>query len=145
MFLSSDEDKIIGAIFPILPKHVPALFGGNRDVFVKFTKFTLKEDMTIIFYVCGKKKLVGNGKIKSIEKMSPERAWSQYKGRIFLDKIEYYSYAKTSPISGEARKMNEIMVFTLTNMRKYKKPLSSLYPITPSGRYLSRKIESEIK
>jgi len=53
MFLSSDEDKIIGAIFPILPKHVPALFGGNRDVFVKFTKFTLKEDMTIIFYVSG--------------------------------------------------------------------------------------------
>jgi len=138
--------EIVGAIFPVLPEHVPNLFDRGRDVFVKFTKLTnLRRGSTIVFYVSWEKVLVGEGRVKNIEKLDPEVAWSRYKDRIFLDKDEYDSYIEISPISREERKMRELTVFMLNKVKRYGKAVRSIYPVTSSGRYLTKGMVDEIK
>jgi len=140
------EKEIVGAIFPVLPEHVPNLFDRGRDVFVKFTKLTnLRSGSTIVFYVSREKVLVGKGRVEDIEKLNPEVAWSRYKDRIFLDKEEYDSYTKISPISKEERKMKALTVFTLNKVKRYEKPVRSIYPVTSSGRYLTEEMVDEIR
>ena len=121
------------------------MFRYNRDVFVKFTRLNLDSGSTIVFYVSGEKLLIGDAKVDHIERLNPDVAWERYKGRVFLDKEEYDEYARISPISKEERKMSEITVFLLENIRKYKKPTRSIYPVTPSGRYLTSKMIKKIR
>lgn len=140
------EKEIVGAIFPVLPEHVPNLFDRGRDVFVKFTKLTnFRTGSTIVFYVSREKVLVGEGRVKVIEKLNPEVAWSRYRDRIFLDKEEFDSYIKISPISGEERKMRKLAVFVLNKVKKYRKPFRSIYPVTASGRYLTKEMVNDIR
>jgi len=148
LFLSwaRQEKEIVGAIFPVLPEHVQNLFDQGQDVFVKFTKLTnLRTGSTIVFYVSREKVLAGEGKVKDIEKLNPEVAWSRYKDRIFLDKEEYNSYIEISPISREERKMRGLTVFTLNKVKRYKKPVRAIYPVTSSGRYLTKEMLDEIR
>ena len=143
---SRRKNEIVGAIFPILPKHVPKLFDHNRDIFVKFTKLTkLRTGSTIVFYVSREKLLVGDGEIENIEKLNPDVVWSRYNDRIFLGKEEYDSYIKISSISGETRKMRELTVFMLNKVKKYRKSFRSIYPVTSSGRYLTKGMVGEIR
>jgi hypothetical protein len=44
----------------------------------------LRTGSTIAFYVSREKVLIGEGKVKDIEKLNPEVAWSRYKNRIFF-------------------------------------------------------------
>lgn len=137
--------KMIGAIFPILREHVSNLFGGDRDVFVKFTKLNLDRSSLIVFYVSREKLLFGEAKVGHIERLNPDAAWSRYRNRVFLNEEEYDRYVRVSPISKEDRKMHEVTVFELQNMRKYKRPVRSVYPITPSGRYLTKEMIDKIR
>lgn len=140
------EKEIVGAIFPVLPEHVPNLFDHGRNVFVKFTKLTkLRIGSTIVFYVSREKVLVGEGRVKVIEKLNPEVAWARYRDRIFLDKEEFDFYIEISPISGEERKMRKLAVFALNKVKKYRKPFRSIYPVTASGRYLTKEMVNEIR
>lgn len=41
--------------------------------------------------------------------------------------------------------MSEITVCELKNPRKYKKSVSAIYSVTPSGRYLTRKMIDKIR
>lgn len=145
--MSEEHGKktIVGAIFPILREHILNLFERHRDVFVKFTKLTLKGGSIIVFYVSGQKVLIGEAKAHRVQRSTPHLAWSQYSERIFLDKEEYNMYAKVSPISKEKRRMKEITILELKNIRKYKNPVRSIYPVTPSGRYLTKKMIDEIR
>lgn len=148
MFLSQglQTKEIDGAIFPVLPEHVPNLFDRGRDVFVKFTRFTnLRTGSTIVFYVSREKVLVGEGRVKVVEKLNPEVAWSRYRDRIFLDKEDFDSYIEISPTSREKRKMRKLTVFVLNKVKKYQKPFGSIYPVTPSGRYLTKEMVNEIR
>lgn len=137
--------KIFGAIFPVLRKHVSDLFDGNRNVFVKFTKLNLPNDSIIVFYVSGEKLLIGEAKVRLTERLDPFVAWSRYKNRIFLVKEEYEDYVRVSPIGKKERRMEKITVFELENLRKYKKPAQSIYPVTSSGRYLTKEMVDKIR
>jgi hypothetical protein len=147
LFLSRGfrQIKVVGAIFPVLRKHVSNLFGGDRNVFVKFTKLKLERGSIIIFYVSGEKMLIGETKVRHTERLNPYIAWSRYKDRIFLDEDEYNKYARVSPISKKQRKMRKVMVFELSNTRKFKRPVRSLYPVTSSGRYLTKEMNDKIR
>jgi len=114
-------------------------------VFVKFTRLNLDSGSTIVFYVSGEKLLVGEAKVGQIERLNPGVAWSRYKDRVFLDKEKYDEYVRISPVSKEERKMSEVTVFELENIRRYKKPVRSLYPVTSSGRYLTKEMINKIR
>lgn len=145
MFQKRKRTKIIGAIFPLLRAHVSSLFSRDRDVFVKFTMLNLKGGSIIVFYVSGEKVLIGEAKAYCVERLTPCLAWSQYSDRIFLDEEEYNSYVRVSPISKEKRRMKEITIFELENLRKYRKPIRSIYPVTASGRYLTKEMIDRIR
>lgn len=133
-----------GAIFPILAENVKPLFDGKKNAFVKFTKFLrLEEGSKIIFYTA--KKLVGEGTIESVERMKPQTAWIRYKGQIFLTKDQYDSYVTRSPISGEERRTMTITIFLLKKLKKYKKPIQSIFKVTPAGRYLTSEEYNQIR
>ena len=114
-------------------------------MFVKFTRLKLGSNSVIVFYVSGEKLLIGEARVRHIEKLSPAEAWSRYRNRIFLTEEEYAKYARVSPVSNEDRKMDEITVFELGNIRRYERPVRSIYPVTSSGRYLSRKMICRIR
>ena len=92
----------------------------------------------------GEKVLIGEGVVKKIEKMMPEKAWIEYGERIFLDKKNYDQYAKVSPIENKVRKMKELTVFSFCKLRKYENPQSSVYPVTAAGRYITNKMIAKI-
>ena len=129
--------SVSGAIYPISSGNVNSLFDQKRSVFVKFTKFKkLEKGSKIVFYVSKKKTLIGEGTIAKVEKIKPETAWSRFGKQIFLNESEYNQYVVKSPITQKDRKMTEITVFILRNLKRYKKPTMSMYNVTPSGRYL---------
>ena len=139
------RNEMIGAIFPVLPEHVSNLFGGDRNVFVKFTKLNLRSGSTIVFYVSREKLLIGEAKVGHVERLNPDVAWSRYKNRVFLDEEGYDKYVRVSPVSKEERKMSKVTVFELKNARKYKRPVRSIYPVTSSGRYLTKEMIDKIR
>ena len=129
----------LGAIFPISSENVMRLFDQGRTVFVKYTKFRkLEKDSKIVFYVSKEKKLIGEGTVERVETLNPEIAWTRYGKQIFLNETEYNLYAAKSPVDGRNRKMVEITVFILKNLRKYRNPAQWTYNVTPSGCYLTR-------
>ena len=138
--------SIMGAIFPISPRNVDSLFDQKRSVFVKFTRFKkLEKGSKVVFYLSKKKTLIGEGTIAKVEKTKPETAWSLFGKQIFLNESEYNQYVAESPITGKDRKMTEITVFILRNLKKYKKPTMSMYKVPPSGRYLIPKEYQRIR
>lgn len=145
MFADNAHKEVVGAVFPIKPRHVPALFECNRDVFVKFTNLELENDFTIVLYVSGDKTFIGEAKVKQIRRMNPNDAWISYKERIFLNEREYSEYVNISPVSKAKRKMKEITVLELDRVRKYRKPIKSEFSVAPSGRYLTKEMANKIK
>jgi hypothetical protein len=130
---------VFGAIFPISSENVSSLFDQRRSVFVKFSKFLkLKKGSKIVFYLSKEKKLVGEGKITKVEKMNPKIAWVRYKKQIFLNENEYNQYVEKSPISGKNRKMTEIAIFMLKDLKRYRNQIDCMFNVTPSGRYLTQ-------
>jgi len=126
------------AMFPISNAHVDRIFKLKRNVFVKYTHFSrLNTGSKIVFYVSGKKKLVGEGIIERIEKIDPEIAWARHKQQIFLNEDEYYRYALESPIGGKNRKESKITVFILKKVKKYKTAVEWKCGFTLAGRYLT--------
>lgn len=119
------QKNIIGAIFPISIEHAKRLFDEKRNVFVKYTIMNkLEKNSKIIFYVSKEKVLMGEGTIEKIEKLQPEVAWARYGNQIFLNETEYQEYFSKSPIDGRKRKMVEITVFVLKNLKKFDLPVS---------------------
>jgi len=137
--------EIVGAIFPVRRKHISSLFSRDRDIFLKFTKLSLERGSTIVFYVSGEKLLIGEAKVGDVKNLSPSAAWSHYGDRLFLDKEEYDKYVRISPTSMEERKMGEVTVFELKNMKKYETPVRATHPATPSGRYLTEEMIERIR
>lgn len=141
----SGQDTRAGAIFPILPEHGSNLLNRGRDIFVKFTRLKLDRGSTIVFYVPHRKVLIGEARVKHIEELDPNIAWTRYKNRLFLSQEEYNGYVAVSPVTKERRKMSEIMVFELDRITKYDALVRSTYPISSSGRYLTKNMIDGIR
>jgi len=63
-------DKTIGAVFPINSSQASRFFDEGRRVFVKFTNMSnFKTNSKIVFYVTKEKVLVGEGTIKTVQRM----------------------------------------------------------------------------
>lgn len=137
----------MGAIFPISSENVMPLFDEGKTIFVKYTKFRkLEKGSKIVFYVSKEKILIGEGTAEKIEMVSPEIAWARYGKEMFLNKMQYNRYVTKSPVSGRNREMEEITVFVLKNLTKYRNPVQwKHHNITPSGRYLTREKYQRIR
>lgn len=137
--------KKIGVIFPILPRHFSKLLRKDYPVFIKFTNFNLKNCSKIIFYLSRKGTFVGEAEVKNIQKLDPKHVWSKLENRLFLEKSEFFDYVTISPIGKSARKTKKLTVFELKKIKQYRNPITSLFPATPSGRYLTIGMDKKLK
>jgi len=134
----------IGVVFPIMREHVDRIFGEQKNVFVKFSHFkNLTEGSKIVFHVSGEKVLVGEGVIKTVQKLDPKDAWARYHNRIFLSNDEYNDYITKSPV-GE-RKSKTITVLVLHKLRRFKKPIPPRRRMTYAGYYITQNDYEHIK
>jgi hypothetical protein len=128
--------SIVGAVFPVTVINASRIFDEGKTVFVKFTNMTkLKANSKIVFYISNDMKLIGEGTIKSIFKMSSQEAWSKYSQDLFLNQEEYEAYTSWSLIEKKRRKSTVVTVFVLENLRRYDKS-HPVKGITASGRYI---------
>ncbi|MCJ7634290.1 DUF365 domain-containing protein [Candidatus Bathyarchaeota archaeon] len=139
------SDKIVGAVFPILPEHVSNLFDKKRSVYVKFTWMDLAPGSTIVFYASRLKILIGEAKVFATKKLDPQVALSLYAEKLYIDEKDYEQYSRVSSISQTARKMTEITIFELNSLKRYKTPVKPVLTMTPSGRYLTKDLLQKIR
>jgi len=133
---------MIGLIYPIPVVFVDRLFDGKTKVFVKFLAHTSTKAAPrhkVIFYASnGPKKLVGEGTIRKVEFLTPERVLAKYKDELFLNEAELSAYVKRSSWTPRTmRDSKEMLTLVLRNLRKYSKPIEYNKPITMAGQYLT--------
>lgn len=129
----------MGFVFPIRSKHANSIFEERKEVFVKFggRLKKLQAGAKAIFHVSGEKLLIGEAIIKSIERMPLEEVWKKYGTILFLTRAELLEYARKSSL-GEERRTKELMVYVLTKVKKYKKPIFPKQRMTIAGYYITR-------
>ena len=127
----------MGYVFPVRRQHANSIFEKGKDVFVKFGKLRqLRAGAKAIFHVSGEKLLIGEAIIKSIESMTPKEVWKKYSTRLFLTRAELLEYTRKTAL-GEERRRQELTVYTLRKVKKYKKPISPMQRMTMAGYYIS--------
>ena len=129
----------MGFVFPIRSQHANSIFERGKKVFVKFGARLkkLKAGAKALFYVSREKLLIGEAIIKSIERMTLEEVWKKYGTRLFLTRAELLEYARKTSL-GEERKSKELMVYVLTKVKKYEKPIFPRRRMTIAGYYITR-------
>ena len=128
----------MGYVFPVRRQHANSIFEKGKDVFVKFGKLRqLRAGAKAIFHVSGEKLLIGEAIIKSIESMTPKEVWKKYSTRLFLTRAELLEYTRKTAL-GEERRRQELTVYTLRKVKKYKKPISPMQRMTMAGYYISQ-------
>jgi len=130
---------IIGYVFPIHLQHADSIFEKGKNVFAKFGRELkrLEHGAKALFYISGKKFLIGEATIKSMERMIAEEAWEKYGSKLFLTREELFTYSRTSPIGGK-RKTKHMVIYVLTNVKKYEKPLTTKRRMTTAGYYITK-------
>ena len=129
----------MGFVFPIRSQHANSIFERGKKVFVKFGARLkkLKAGAKALFYVSREKLLIGEAIIKSIERMTLEEVWKKYGTRLFLTRAELLEYARKTSLR-EERKSKELMVYVLTKVKKYEKPIFPKRRMTIAGYYITR-------
>ena len=131
-------EDIIGFIFPVRPEHASSIFNKGKEVFVKFGRQTkLKTGSKALFYVSGKRLVVGEATIKAIEDMPPEKVWEKFGSKLFITRKELTKYAKTNPF-GEKRITKELRVYILTQVVRYHEPFSLNKKMNLAGFYITK-------
>jgi len=128
----------VGFIFPVRPEHATSLFDKGKRVFVKFGRKTkLKAGSKALFYVSGKRLVVGEATIRAIEEMPPDKVWEKFGSDLFITRKELTKYAKTNPF-GEKRIAKELTVYVLTQIVKYHEPFSLKKKMNLAGFYITK-------
>jgi hypothetical protein len=125
-------------VFPVPANLIDRLFHGGKDVFVKYlpraSSLKLRPGARIIFYAShGKKEIVGEGAVDTMEFLTPDEAVHKYGGRLFLSRKELLKYRATQPTRDPSKQM---LVVTLSHVKRYRNGI--LYPgrMTMAGEFL---------
>ena len=119
------------------------IFNKKKEVFVKFlthpTKNTrIKETMNLIIYVSNlNKSVIGEAVIKKIEFLKCDELIKKYKNKVFLNSEELKDYVSE-------REEKPLLVLTLKNIKRYNKEKILNYPITMSGKYITKEEYNKI-
>ena len=130
-------ESIRGALFPMPHELAERLFSGQKDVFVKFTRFRyLSKGQRLILYDSDVHRVVGEGRIERVEYAEPEEIWEKYGSRIFLRKTEFDEYVARSPLGPRPQDRRIMTACVLNDLHRYEKPRAPSKRVTPSGYYL---------
>ncbi|MBU4500946.1 MAG: DUF365 domain-containing protein [Nanoarchaeota archaeon] len=140
---NEENEKIVGVIYALPRNLVNRFFINKKNVFIKFHTYerlpiTLQICSKLLFYVShSKKEVIGEANIRDIRLMTTEEAIRKYPKKMFLSSKELRAYAK-------GRENKKALVFILSNIRRYGKPVYYDHPLTMAGEYISKKKYEEI-
>jgi hypothetical protein len=131
------KEKLKGIIYPVPKNLIDNLFNNGKKVFIKYivsnSTRLIKRNIVIFYESYGDKRLIGEGTIDNIEFLSPNEVIVKYKDILFINETQFYNYIKKS------NKRNEkMLVISLINLIKYKKPIHLKESITMGGKYLTK-------
>lgn len=139
--------EIIGAIYPIPKEVLNRAKGKSEIIFVKnVVHDTIPKKLgpkkKILFYV-GRplKKIFAEAKIKEILFVNYNELKNKFNQEIVQKRDELKNYCGLEYIKGESKKVS----FLLEDFEYFEEGLDPISPITMTGKYLSKKEETEIK
>lgn len=134
----------LGIIYP-LPQHlIDRFFEDDKTVFIKFSAHELLSEnlqacKKLIFYKSrGEWELVGEGEIENIFLMPVNDIFDKFEKELFLSREEIVSYAKS-------RLNKKVLVFKLSNLKKYNRPFLLDHYVTMAGEYISEEDYQQIR
>ena len=133
------ENKIGGVIYPLNENNYVLLKQRKKPIFIKFLPHSNSKNPTklcpgnyLLFYLSKQNKsIIGYSKINDIFFKTPTEINQQYIDEIQMDKIEFERYVKN-------RENKPLMVLILDRIIDFKKKISIDYPITMTGKYISK-------
>ena len=137
MITINKNRNLLGIIYPLPQYLIDRFFILNKIVFIKFPTHesistNLLKCKKLIFYKSrGEWELVGEGEIDSIFLMPINDALNNFEKELFLSEHELIFYAKS-------RIIKKVLVFKLSNLKKYGKPITLDHYVTMAGEYISK-------
>jgi hypothetical protein len=139
-------DSIIGVIFPLPKNIIDFMFSNQRDVFVKYTsrpplkktKKRIQEGMKLYIYESGgEKTIIGEACIKKSDYLDMNSILNTYLERLMIPEEDFKNYAK-------GREEKKALVLELDSLKRYKKPVKLLKPMTMAGLHLTKETKKEL-
>lgn len=133
-----DLKKVYGIILPMSKEFAENIIKLNKTVFVKYTtheptkktKKRLKEgDKFYIYVTGGTKEIIGEADIINCEYLIKQDVLKKYSKSLAISKEQLDKYSK-------GRENKKLLVLSLSNVKKYKKPIKLEKPITMTGLYI---------
>jgi hypothetical protein len=134
----NEKKEIMGVIYALPQKLAERIFEKNKNIFVKFMTHNTKnikleeKDKLLIYLSNSNKKIMGEATIKKIEFLYVKELKKKYLGEVFINNKELNFYTK-----GRENKL--LMVLRLEKIKKYPQEKYVSYPISMSGKYITRK------
>jgi len=134
-----NDEKIAGAIFPVMIKNLNLLKKKAAPVYVKYIakvgskrSTKLQKGHYLLFYLSkANKSIVAYAKIRSVSFANPSEVKKNI-DRIQMDEKEFSNYIKN-------REEKPLMFLELEKVVPLPEPVLIDYPITMTGRYISTK------
>jgi hypothetical protein len=121
-------------IYPVLREHANEILSG-KNVFCKYVGKgvpSLDIGSRILLYVSHSNfEIVGEGRILKLEFMTPSEILEKHGERLFLSRKELSEYQGNRPSD------RRLLVATLSNIKKFGKPIRRSRPITMAGETLT--------
>lgn len=128
-------------IYPIPVKLVNRIFKKEKSVFIKYPVHEiispkLSACEKILFYASkANKEIVGEAKIERIELLEKEEIINKYKNELFITEEEFDDYSNN--------RQKKLLVYTLSNIKKYKKGIKVNHHITMAGEYVYQNLNQK--
>ncbi|MDO8563674.1 MAG: hypothetical protein Q7R87_01560 [Nanoarchaeota archaeon] len=132
---------IKGFILPITSSMYQNISNRNKAVFCKFMPFQrplkyLKSKQRLFFYFSGG--LIGKSNITSIKMLKPKNILDSYSKELLISPDEFNFYT-------EGRLNRKMLVLFINNISIFKKKIGLVYPVTTSGRYMTKNEYNNMK
>lgn len=132
-----------GVIFPLYTEMIERGLKEGKDVFAKYTNWTIDRGMTLYLYGSGRngaKKIIAKGNIENSVSLMARKVWDEYGERLFQKKSEFEEYI-------EDREERHILVLELKDVRLLDNPthLPEDKNMTVAGLFVDEELERKIE
>ena len=125
-------------MYPVTKEHFDRIAGG-KTAFCKYVGASLPKigagAMLLFYQTGGSRTVIGEGRIKALERTTPDAALAKYGERLFLTKVELAAYSG----SRHRTPRSTFMVFSLDSVREFGTPVARTKPLTMAGLTLTRR------
>jgi len=141
----SENEKIIGIIYPLPELLIFRIFDSGKNIFTKFTTHAPSEESVrirkgnklFLYKSRAEKTVVGEAIIEKMDFLLPAEVMEKYKEKLITPPEEMSKYVR-------GRNNKKMLVLELCNITKYSHPIEIKVPITMAGRHITKENQRDI-